>query len=332
MADIKARDIKLVEIEKLVPNPKNNNRHPVEQLERLAKIIEFQGFRDPIIVSNRSGFIVCGHARLDVAKKIGMEKVPVVYQDFDSEAQEYAHLTADNEIARWAELDYQELYENLKEIELDDVDMLGIEDFKMPEVEELNPQADEDDVPEAPPEPVTKRGDIWLLGNHRLMCGDSTLIDDVEKLMNGEKADMVFTDPPYNIASDSKNFAAGTSRSMNDLKNSEWDKGFKIEDFLPLAIEQTKDSATYYVWSSHFLISKIWDILKEYCDFHSYLIWDKPNPMPSLSKRHPTWNTEICGYGTRGSKRIVNFPKDGHFLSCREVIKKSDGSHQHKSR
>jgi DNA modification methylase len=67
--------------------------------------------------------------------------------------------------------------------------------------------------------------------------------------------------------------------------------------------------------------------MNDFCDFSGYLIWAKPNPMPSLSKRHPTWNTELCAYGTRGTKRIVNFPSDGHFLSCREVIKKSDGSH-----
>jgi DNA modification methylase len=145
--------------------------------------------------------------------------------------------------------------------------------------------------------------------------------------MGGVKADMVFTDPPYNVASDSKNYAADCSKAMNDLRNAEWDKDFDIKPALVNAINASKDSATYYIWSSHFLIAEIWAILKEYCDFHSYLVWSKPNPMPSLSKRHPTWNTELCAYGTRGSKRKVNFPKDGHFLSCREVVKKSDGTH-----
>jgi len=168
---------------------------------------------------------------------------------------------------------------------------------------------------------------LILRSQHRVMCGDSTMIDDVEKLMNGEKSDMVFTDPPYNVASDSVNFAADVSKSMNDLKNAEWDKGFEIEPPIINAVTFSKDSATYYIWTSHYLFNRIIETLKDFCDFTGYLVWSKPNPMPSLSKRHPTWNTELCVYGTRGSKRIVNFPQNGHFLSCREVIKKSDGSH-----
>lgn len=165
------------------------------------------------------------------------------------------------------------------------------------------------------------------VGGHVVMCEDSTSIDVVEKLMNGEKADMVFTDPPYNVASDSVNFASNVSKSMNDLKNSEWDKGFEIEPSILNAITASKDSATFYIWTSHYLFNRIIETLKPFCDFTSYLVWNKPNPMPSLSKRHPTWNTEICVYGTRGSKRTVNFPSNGHFLSCRTVVKKSDGSH-----
>lgn len=126
-----AREIVHVPVEQLVPNPKNNNRHSVEQIDRLAKLIAFQGFRNPIIVSNRTGFMVAGHGRLDAAKKAGMATVPVVYQDFDSEAQEYAYLTSDNEIARWAELDFQAVYDELKAFPELDIDMLGIEKFSV---------------------------------------------------------------------------------------------------------------------------------------------------------------------------------------------------------
>jgi len=200
MSDIKieAKEIKMVDVELLIPNPKNNNRHPPEQYERLKKIVSRQGFRVPIEVSNQSGFIVCGHLRYDVACQLGMKQVPVVYQDFESPALEYAHLTAENEISRWAELDKHAVYTELKDLDLDDIELLGLEDFELPDVEELDPQTDEDEVPEVET-PITVRGDVWLLGKHRLMCGDSTMIDDVEKLMAGEKADMVFTDPPYNI-------------------------------------------------------------------------------------------------------------------------------------
>lgn len=94
-----------VEIDKLKPNPKNNNEHSDEQIERLAEIIDYQGFRSPIVVSNRTGFIVAGHGRLEAAKKLNHTKVPVSYQDFEDETQEFAHMTADNAIASWAKLD-----------------------------------------------------------------------------------------------------------------------------------------------------------------------------------------------------------------------------------
>lgn len=194
--NIEAKEIKLVDPKNLTPSPKNNNRHPIEQHERLKKIIKFQGFREPIEVSNQSGLIVCGHLRHEIALQLGMELVPVVYQDFASEAQEYAHMTAENEIARWAELDMHSVYENLKLLELDDIEMLGLEDFELPDVEELTALTDEESVPEVE-NPITILGDVWLLGKHRVMCGDSTMIDDVEKLMAGEKAEMTFTDPPY---------------------------------------------------------------------------------------------------------------------------------------
>lgn len=329
MSEIKSVSIEMVSVNELVPHPKNMHEHPQEQIDRLCKIIEYQGFRTPLTVQRGTNLIVTGHGRLMAAKQLGMSEVPVSYQEFESEEMLYAHIVADNAIGKdtWATLDLGKINSDIIDLgpELD-LDMLGLKDFVVEPLDKLEPQCDEDDVPEVV-DPITKRGDIWLLGKHRVMCGDSTMIDDVEKLMNGEKANLLHTDPPYNVASDSVNFAADVSKSMNDLSNAEWDKGFKIESFLPVAIASTTDSATYYVWTSHFLMQEILDIFKESLDFNSYLVWSKPNPMPSLSKRHPTWNTELCAYGTRGSKRTVNFPGSGHFLSCREVIKKSDGSH-----
>ncbi len=187
----------MVPIDQLVENPKNANIHSEEQIQRLAKIIDFQGFRVPLTVSNRSGFVMAGHGRIEAAKRLGMAELPVIFQDFDNEAQEYAYLVSDNEIARWAKLDVDKFGLDIQDFEID-IELLGIENYEPLEVEALEPQCDEDDVPELKEDPVTKRGDVWLLGDHRLLCGDSTMIDDVEKLMDGEKADMVFTDPPYN--------------------------------------------------------------------------------------------------------------------------------------
>ena len=118
----------LVDLEKLVPNPKNNNKHQKKQIERLAKIIEWQGQRSPIIVSNLSGFIVKGHGRFEAIKLLGWEKAAVDYQDYENEAQEYADMIADNQIATWAEFDTQMLIEELPNFEglSVDLDMLGM--------------------------------------------------------------------------------------------------------------------------------------------------------------------------------------------------------------
>lgn len=248
MSEIRSKKIELVDIDKIVPNPKNNNKHPEEQIERLAKLIKHNGFRVPVIVSNRSGFLICGHGRVAAAKKIGLEKVPVSYQDFKDEAEEYQFLTADNAIAAWAEIDKAQLLEDLKEFELDDIELLGLEDFEIPDIEELEPQTDEDEVPEVE-HPITRRGDIWLLGNHRLMCGDSTMIDDVEKLMDGEKADMVFTDPPYGVDYQGGHNKKKRSGIKNDALVGDDLTGL-FEDALSNAEAITKDKAAFYIWYS----------------------------------------------------------------------------------
>jgi hypothetical protein len=116
---------------KIVPNPKNNNRHSIEQIERLAKIIDFQGQRSPIVISNLTGFIVKGHCRLEAIKYLKWDKVAVDYQDYLSEAQEYADMMADNEIARWSELDIHKTIEDLKGIDLGDLELLGLEETEI---------------------------------------------------------------------------------------------------------------------------------------------------------------------------------------------------------
>jgi hypothetical protein len=120
----------LVSISKLVPNPKNANKHSAEQIERLAKIIDFQGQRSPIVVSKRSGFITKGHGRLMAMQKLKWEQVAVDYQDYLSEAQEYADVIADNEIARWAELDLGMVNMEMAEFDLD-LELLGMKDFSI---------------------------------------------------------------------------------------------------------------------------------------------------------------------------------------------------------
>ena len=130
---IKANKITMVDIKDLEENPKNNNDHPPKQIERLMKIIEFQGFRNPLTVSTRSGYVLCGHGRIEAARNLGFKELPVIYQDFASEEEEYAHMTADNEIARWSSLDMGKVNEEVANWGPDlpfEIDMLGPKSFE----------------------------------------------------------------------------------------------------------------------------------------------------------------------------------------------------------
>jgi hypothetical protein len=146
MQDIKCKYSALVESHKLVINPKNPNKHSPEQIERLAKIIDFQGQRAPVVVSNQTGFIIVGHGRLEAMKKLGWEKVAVDYQDFKNEAEEYAHMVADNAIAEWSKLDLGQIDLGVEGLDID-LDFLGIENFKieeLPEIKNTNEEIDTD--------------------------------------------------------------------------------------------------------------------------------------------------------------------------------------------
>ncbi len=190
----------LVETEKLVPNPRNPNRHPESQIKLLAKIIRAQGWRNPIVVSKRSGFVIKGHGRLDAAKLLECEKVPVDFQDYENEAAEWADMLADNRIAELAETDDEELKKLIQELDGQiDLDLTGFDAFSIDEL--LPPQAtgEQQPTPEAPDEALTRPGDIYILGNHRLMCGDSGSPTDLDRLLDGARIQLANTDPPYNV-------------------------------------------------------------------------------------------------------------------------------------
>lgn len=131
MTQIKASDIKIVPIDSLVPNDKNRNKHSPEQVKRLKQIIEYQGFRVPIMVSNQSGRIVAGHGRLLAAKALGLKDVPVIYQDFESDEQEYAAGISDNSIASWSQLDLSGINSDLEQLGPFEIELLGIENFEI---------------------------------------------------------------------------------------------------------------------------------------------------------------------------------------------------------
>lgn len=258
----------LVDVKKLKAHPKNRNTHPDEQITRLAKILAYQGWRYPVKVSKRSGFITSGHGRLLAAKSNKWKQVPVNYQDYESDEQEYADLQADNAIALWAELDLSGINTDLGDLGPDfDIDLLGLKDFELVIGDTLEPQCDEDEVGESPAEPTTKLGDVYKLGRHRLMCGDSTSIDAVEKLMNGQKADMVFTDPPYGYKYESNH-----QDKHKMLENDD-----KILDFLPCAFAVTKDNAAIYLCASHQTAHQWRPLIDQHFTHKNLIVWKKNN-------------------------------------------------------
>lgn len=238
-------------------NPKNRNKHPDDQVERLAKILEFQGVRTPVKVSNQSGFITSGHGRVLAAIKNGWTDLPVNFQDYDSEEQEYADVQSDNAIASWAELDLSGINLDIADLGPEfNIDMLGIKDFVLEPADKFQSQSDEDEVPEVK-ESICKMGDVWTLGKHRLMCGDSTSIDAVDKLMAGEEADMVFTDPPYGMRLDA-NFKKMSSRSTKVAGNEYKQIAGDDEDFDPRPfIEIFKEAKEQVWWGADYYYDKL---------------------------------------------------------------------------
>ena len=170
----------------------------------------------------------------------------------------------------------------------------------------------------------TAPGQLWQLGEHRLVCGDCTDAATVARVMGGEMAALVFTDPPYNVASENDIYAADVSKSMAGLKAAEWDHDFDLRpalDALPLA-----QDVTVYVCTSHHLAPVIWAWMATWAEHFFWCVWNKPNPMPSLSKRHWTWNAELVPYATRG-KHTFNFPAEGHALCVWTFAKSKETEH-----
>jgi hypothetical protein len=144
---IKCSYTDLIEPSKLTPNPKNPNKHTQDQIDRLAKVIAFQGQRSPVVVSKKSGFIVTGHGRLMAMIKLGFEKVAVDYQEFKDDAEEYAHMTADNAIANWSALDLSQISADILDFGTDfDIDLMAIKNFSViPEMDEEDGEEAEED-------------------------------------------------------------------------------------------------------------------------------------------------------------------------------------------
>jgi len=270
----------LVDPKTLKYHPKNRNKHPKDQIERLAKILEYQGWRYPIKVSKLSGFVTSGHGRIAAAFLKKWNQVPVVFQEYESEDQEYADLQSDNAIASWAELDLAAINLDIPDIGPDfDIDLLGIKDFTIDAADKYADK-DADEVPEVK-ETDIKLGDLFILGNHRLLCGDATKKEDVDRLMDGQKADIVFTDPPYKMAGGgaTKPFLRNwTDKVFTDDKN---ETLFETPDFkvwIPILKTAVKnDSEALIMVNDRNLCALSNELAKDGWKHHNLLIWKKGN-------------------------------------------------------
>ena len=218
-------------LEKLVGYVRNARTHSEAQVDLIAGSMREFGWTNPILVDGNNG-VIAGHGRILAARKLGLVKVPVIELAHMTPSQKQAYILADNQVALKAEWNKELLALETGDIKEAGIDLglLGFDEDDLKGLEDNTPSeglTDEDAVPEAPVEPVTKLGDIYILGNHRLLCGDSTVLANVEKVLDGSLVDMVFTDPPYNV--DYGNSAKDRMRKkklkiMNDNLGTEFEK------------------------------------------------------------------------------------------------------------
>lgn len=281
----------------LIPYANNSRTHSDEQINQVASSIKEFGFTNPVLI-DQDGGIIAGHGRVLAAKKLKLTEVPCVELQGLTDAQKKAYVIADNQLALNAgwNLDLLKLeIEGLTEVDFD-IDLLGFDDdFLNGLLVEEPPEGltDEDSVPEAPETPVTVEGDVWLLGRHRLMCGDSTRIDSLERLMGEREADMWLTDPPYNIAYE------GGSKKRDQIKNDEMQSSdFRqfLVDVYAAANVVMKDGAVFYIWHAD---SEGYNFRGAAIDIgwpiRQTLIWNKHNSAFGRSDYH--WKHEPCLYG-----------------------------------
>jgi len=222
MSDLAPRmadNIEMKSVEELIPYNKNARTHSESQVAQIANsIIEF-GFTNPVLIDGNKG-IIAGHGRLMAAKKLNLPQVPVVILDHLSDAQKRAYIIADNKLAENAGWDEEILAGELADLKEEDfdLDLIGFEDQELEKLfanlYESDEKKEEENIPETEENPISKSGDIWLLGDHKLICGDSTKSETYNLLLESELADMTFTDPPYNV--DYGNSMKDTIRGNNN--------------------------------------------------------------------------------------------------------------------
>jgi DNA modification methylase len=275
----------------------NSRKHSEQQVQQIVKSIKEFGFTNPVLIDENNR-LIAGHCRLEAAIHLNLETIPCIVLSHLTEAQKKAYVIADNKLALNADWDFVMLQNEFESLRLDDFD-LELTGFSLEEIESLMPEeepevfCDENDCPDAPEEPIAKLGDIWLLGEHRLMCGDSTSIDAVDQLMAGNRVDLIFTDPPYNVAFN------GRSGKHAVIKNDDLEEN-EFKDFIS-AVCQTilAINAPYYIWCNW----KFYSILQTALPFKACIVWAKNVFGMGKGYRH---QHEFCLFNGDIDDRIKN--------------------------
>lgn len=252
----------------IMPYENNVKLHPKEQIEQIKKSIVDFGNNDPIAV-DENNVIIEEHGRYEALKELGYEEAECIVLTGLTEDQKNAYRLVHNKLTMNSDFDMKGLEEELNKINMDltafDFDPFNMDEEEKEIIEDEAPEVDEEN------EPITKLGDIWELGRHRLMCGDSTDKATVELLMNGKKADMVFTDPPYNMSDNLSGFVSDEMKTRLD----------KIVDFRPETMKESIfsiNTKNFFLFTSKELIPRYFEIFKDYG--FNILVWCKDNPTP----------------------------------------------------
>ena len=297
----------LEEIKPYEKNPRNNDN----AVDAVAASIREFGFKVPIII-DKDNIIVAGHTRYKAAKKLGLKTVPCIKADDLNDEQIKAFRLADNKVSELAEWDFDLLNEELETITMD-MEQFGF-DLPVDDEEETPTEIIEDDVPDVPEEPKSKYGQVYQLGNHRLMCGDSTKKEDVDKLLNGVKADLLFTDPPYNVSMESKSKEVLKSDNYSHIENDDLSEDeFKIflQSVFTNANDSLNDDASYYVFSCQGGDSELMMMMMmRECGIRCrhQIIWVKDAPVFSMGRLDYDYKHEPILYGW---KKKHNFYRNG---------------------
>jgi DNA modification methylase len=298
--------VKFVELDKIIPYVNNPKAHPDDQIKKIASSIKEFGFKVPIIV-DKDFVIIAGHGRYYAAKLLGLDKVPVIIAEDLTPAQVKAFRIADNKVAE-SEWDYESLLAELEQLkDLDyDIELTGFDEeeierlIKSVGVEEVKPDdvADDTEIEMQQHEPYSIYYDIWVLGEHKLMCGDSTKRDDVLRLMDGEKADMIITDPPY---------------GFGDLS---W-----FDNALTIA---NNDSCEIFVMNSDKYLVKL---AYNYFNYFKYFFSVTLKPGILVNNNMPITAHDLIAYFRVGKTKFKNL--HDAFSTAIEINKRKDGDHRH---